>query len=212
MASYRIPRALGLSLLIHTLLIGGIGFVAAKPVNAPLSLAMVEVLLLPGGGSDQEVPTIESAQTEAAQVNSVNAEQPLIKRYRNEIDSLQASLDRLNREIFVSASEMPDDYSAWMNRWRQRVEGVGNQYAQQKDLTHLFGEVLLAVSVEANGHVHSVKVLNSSGKAALDEAAQHIARLAGPFDPLPSAVREEVDVLHITRTWRFTATGTRVTF
>ncbi len=212
MASYRIPRALGLSLLIHTLLIGGIGFVAAKPVNAPLSLAMVEVLLLPGGGSDQEVPTIESAQTEAAQVNSVNAEQPLIKRYHNEIDSLQASLDRLNREVFGSASEMPDDYSAWMNRWRQRVEGVGNQYAQQKDLTHLFGEVLLAVSVEANGHVHSVKVLNSSGKAALDEAAQHIARLAGPFDPLPSAVREEVDVLHITRTWRFTATGTRVTF
>ena len=72
--------------------------------------------------------------------------------------------------------------------------------------------MLLAVSVEANGHVHSVKVLNSSGKAALDEAAQHIARLAGPFDPLPSVVREEVDVLHITRTWRFTATGTRVTF
>jgi len=212
MASYRIPRALGLSLLIHILLIGGIGFVAAKPVNAPLSLAMVEVLLLPGGGSDQEVPTIEPVQTEAAQVNSVNADQPLIKRYHNEIDSLQASLDRLNREVFVSASEMPDDYSVWMNRWRQRVEGVGNEYAQQKDLTHLFGEVLLAVSVEANGHVHSVKVLNSSGKAALDEAAQHIARLAGPFDPLPSVVREEVDVLHITRTWRFTATGTRVTF
>ena len=212
MASYKIPRALGLSLLIHILLIGGIGFIAAKPVNAPLSLAMVEVLLLPGGDSDQEMSTIEPVQTEAAQVNSVNAEQPLIKRYHNEIDSLQASLDRLSREVFVSASEIPDDYSAWMNRWRERVEGVGNQYAQQEDLTHLHGEVLLAVSVEANGQVQSVTVLNSSGKTPLDEAAQHIARLAGPFDPLPLGVREEVDVLHITRTWRFTAAGTHVSF
>ena len=76
----------------------------------------------------------------------------------------------------------------------------------------MYGEVLLAVSVEANGHVHSVKVLNSSGETPLDQAAQQIARLAGPFEPLPMAIREEVDVLHITRTWRFTATGTRVTF
>ena len=173
---------------------------------------MVEVLLLPSGGSKQEVFETESAQTDATRINQLDAEQPLIKRYHNEIDSLQASLDRLNREVFVSASKMPDDYSAWMNRWRQRVEGVGNQYAQQEDLTHLHGEVLLAVSVEANGQVQSVTVLNSSGKTPLDEAAQHIARLAGPFDPLPLAVREEVDVLHITRTWRFTAAGTHVSF
>jgi protein TonB len=98
-----------------------------------------------------------------------------------------------------------------MDRWRQKVEAVGNQYAQQQDLTHLYGEVLLAVSVATNGHVHSVKVLNSSGKASLDEAAQQIARLAGPFEPLPMAIREEVDVLHITRTWRFTTTGAHVT-
>lgn len=173
---------------------------------------MVEVLLLPSGDSNQEVAAIESVQTEDTRINNLNAEQPLIKRYQNEIDFLQTSLDRLNREVFISASKMPDDYSAWMNRWRQRVEGVGNQYAQQEDLTHLHGQVLLAVSVDANGHVQSVTVLNSSGKAPLDEAAQHIARLAGPFDPLPLAVREEVDVLHITRTWRFTASGTRVSF
>ena len=212
MASYRIPRALGLSLFIHTLLIGGISFVVANPINTPPNLAMVEVSLLPSGDFSQKVTAAESAQTDDAQINHVATEQPLIKRYHNEIDSLQASLDRLNREVFVSASKIPDDYSAWISGWRQRIEAVGNQYAQQEDLTHLHGEVLLVVSVQANGHVHAVEVLNSSGKALLDGAAQHIARLAGPFDPLPLAVREEVDVLHITRTWRFTATGTRVSF
>jgi protein TonB len=201
-----------LSLLIHALLIGGIGFVAAKAVKAPPMLPMVEVLLLSAAGSHQNANAIERAQVESKSASHEQVEQPLIMRYHNEIDSLQASLDRLNREVFVSASKMPDDYSVWMNRWRRKVEAVGNQYAQQQDLTHLHGEVLLAVSVQTNGHVHSVKVLNSSGKAPLDQAAQHIARLAGPFEPLPEAIREDVDVLHIMRTWRFTATGTRVTF
>ena len=73
---------------------------------------MVEVLLLPSGGSKQEVFETESAQTDATRINQLDAEQPLIKRYQNEIDSLQASLDRLNREVFVSASKIPDDYSA----------------------------------------------------------------------------------------------------
>ena len=173
---------------------------------------MVEVLLLPGGDSHQDASVVEPIETRSMTTSYEQAEQPLIQHYHDEIDSLQASLDRLDREVFVSASKIPDDYSIWMDHWRQKVEAVGNQYAQQQDLTHLYGEVLLAVSVEANGHVHSVKVLNSSGETPLDQAAQHIARLAGPFEPLPMAIREEVDVLHITRTWRFTATGTRVTF
>jgi len=177
----------------------------------PTASPFVEVLLLPESGPDQKPSSIESVNTDLKTTSHMLSHEPLVKRYQDEIDSLQASLDRLDREVFVSASKIPDDYSIWMDHWRQKVEAVGNRYARQQDLTHLYGEVLLAVSVEANGHVHSVKVLNSSGKASLDQAAQQIARLAGPFEPLPMAIREEVDVLHITRTWRFTATGTRVT-
>ena len=210
-ASSRAARALGLSVLLHALLIGGIGFVAAKPALMPTASPFVEVLLLPESGPDQKPSSIESVNTDLKTTSHMLSHEPLVKRYQDEIDSLQASLDRLDREVFVSASKIPDDYSIWMDHWRQKVEAVGNRYARQQDLTHLYGEVLLAVSVEANGHVHSVKVLNSSGKASLDQAAQQIARLAGPFEPLPMAIREEVDVLHITRTWRFTATGTRVT-
>ena len=55
-------------------------------------------------------------------------------------------------------------------------------------------------------------MLNSSGTLTLDEAALHIAEIAGPFAPLPAIVRDEVDILHITRTWRFTAIGTSVAF
>ena len=137
--------------------------------------------------------------------------EPLVE-LQDEIESLQASIDRLDREVFISAVDTPNAYSEWMGRWRHKVEVMGNRYAKTQQLNQLFGEVLLAVSIKADGRIHAIKVLNSSGKPALDEAALHIAEFAGPFEPLPEIIREEVDVLHITRTWRFTAVGTSVAF
>jgi protein TonB len=37
----------------------------------------------------------------------------------------------------------------------------------------------------------------------LDDGAIRIVRMAAPYAPLPAAIRKEVDVLHIIRTWRF---------
>ena len=185
---------------------------AAKPALMPTASPFVEVLLLPESGSDQQPSSIESVNTDPEMANHKLSHEPLVKRYQDEIESLQASIDRMDREVFISAVDTPNAYSEWMGRWRRKVEATGNRYAQNRDLSHLFGEVLLAVSVKADGQVHSVKVLNSSGKPALDEAARHIAEIAGPFEPLPAMVRDEVDVLHITRTWRFTAIGTSVAF
>ena len=211
-AGSRAARALGLSILLHALFIGGIGFVAAKPALIPTASPFVEVLLLPESGPDQKPSSIESVSTDPETASHMLSHEPLVKRYQDEIESLQASIDRMDREVFISAVDTPNAYSEWMGRWRHKVEATGNRYAQNQELSQLFGEVLLAVSIKADGRIHAIKVLNSSGKPALDEAALHIAEIAGPFEPLPEIIREEVDVLHITRTWRFTAVGTSVAF
>jgi protein TonB len=39
----------------------------------------------------------------------------------------------------------------------------------------------------------------------LDEAALRIVQLASPYAPLPPDIRSQVDVLHITRTWKFSS-------
>jgi protein TonB len=48
-------------------------------------------------------------------------------------------------------------------------------------------------------------VRRGSGTPELDRAAMQIVRLAAPYSPLPDNLRERMDVLHITRTWRFSA-------
>ena len=210
--SSRSARALGLSILLHALFIAGIGFVAAKPTLMPTVLPFVEVLLLPESGPGQKPSSIESVNIDPATASHTLNHEPLVKRYQDEIASLQASIDRMDREVFISAVNTPNAYSEWLGRWRQKVEATGNRYAQKLALSQIFGEVLLAVSINADGRIHAIKVLNSSGKPSLDEAALHIAEIAGPFEPLPEIIRKEVDVLHITRTWRFTAIGTSVDF
>ncbi len=163
---------------------------------------------------DAPLASTESVSSEhlAPAVAETNAKKNLINRYHEEISTLQASLDTLEREVFISAATTPDEYSAYMARWRKHVEAVGNHHAhEQVDLARMSGEVLLAVAVQADGNVRSIRVLDSSGHVALDTAAQRIARLASPYEAFPEMLQTQADVLHITRTWRFTPAGTRVT-
>ena len=157
-------------------------------------------------------PETVSSEHLAPAVAETNAKNNLINRYHEEISTLQASLDTLEREVFISAATTPDEYSAYMARWRKHVEAVGNHHAhEQVDLAQMSGEVLLVVAVQADGNVRSIRVLDSSGHVALDTAAQRIARLASPYEAFPETLQTQADVLHITRTWRFTPAGTRVT-
>jgi protein TonB len=144
----------------------------------------------------------------AQRVEAAQQTRALVTRYRGEIESLEDASTRLARQSFVSASTRQSEYAAYMVRWREQVEDVGNHHAPEwlgrSDHT---GEVLLAVAIKPDGALHSVRVLNSSGNPTIDAMAMRIARLAAPFEVLPEEIRRHTDVLHITRTWQFLPGG-----
>jgi protein TonB len=59
------------------------------------------------------------------------------------------------------------------------------------------------VGIHQNGTVESIDVRRSSGIEEIDQAAIHIVQMAAPYSPLPDNITDRVDILHITRTWRF---------
>jgi protein TonB len=61
----------------------------------------------------------------------------------------------------------------------------------------------LLVAVKADGTIHQLKVLESSGHKILDDAAKNIVRLASPFAPFSEEMRKDAEVLEIIRTWQF---------
>lgn len=126
-------------------------------------------------------------------------------RLAAEIERRQELLAKRPRRKFISASTREYEYAAYLRAWVGKVERVGNlNYPDEARRRALSGRLVMTVAVRRDGSVESILVNRSSGLGVLDRAAQEIVRLAEPFPPLPQT-SENVDVLHITRTWQFSS-------
>ena len=108
---------------------------------------------------------------------------------------------------FVSASTKEYVYANYLRAWVDRAERVGNlNYPDEARRKRLAGTLVISVAVRRDGSVEQTRIIQSSGIPLLDSTAQRIVQLASPFPPLPETA-ENVDILHVTRTWRFLAGG-----
>ncbi|MEQ8660374.1 MAG: energy transducer TonB [Gammaproteobacteria bacterium] len=140
------------------------------------------------------LPTAAQLITRSFALASINAE-------------LQQRLDshaRRPRQKYISANTKEYRYAAYMEAWRAKVERIGNlNYPEDARERGLSGSLLLDVALAPDGAVLSITVRRSSGHPLLDDAAVRIVELAAPFAPFPPDIAAEVDVLHVTRTWKF---------
>ncbi|MFC4727713.1 energy transducer TonB [Coralloluteibacterium thermophilus] len=128
-------------------------------------------------------------------------------RLAAEIEREQELYARKPRRKFVSASTREYAYAAYLRAWVQRVERVGNlNYPDEARRRGLSGQVRVTVAVRRDGSVENIVINESSGIRLLDESVERIVRLSQPFERLPAD--EDVDILHITRTWQFLPGGT----
>lgn len=112
------------------------------------------------------------------------------------------------RRKFVAANTRKYEYASYIQAWVAKVERVGNMhYPEAVRKLKLKGELLLIVGIYQDGGVESITLKQSSGMPELDKAAMEIVRIAAPYAPLPANIAKDVDVLHITRTWRFSPQG-----
>lgn len=108
------------------------------------------------------------------------------------------------KKTYLSANTREYRYARYMQAWVAQVERVGTlNFPPQATRQRLFGELVLSVGVRFDGSIDSVRIVRPSGHEILDRAALRIVRLAAPYDPLPEQIRDETDILQITRTWQF---------
>ena len=105
---------------------------------------------------------------------------------------------------FISASTQEYRYAAYLEAWRAKVENIGNlNYPDEARKRKLSGSLLLDVALKPDGSVVEIVVRKSSGFQVLDDAAVRIVELAAPYAQFPDDIWHDVDILHITRTWKF---------
>lgn len=111
---------------------------------------------------------------------------------------------RLPRRKAITAATREYEFASYMSAWVSKVERVGNlNYPTELRRKKLHGDLILSVGIERNGTVESIEVRRSSGIPEIDQAAIRIVQMAAPYAPLPENITDRVDILHITRTWRF---------
>lgn len=157
----------------------------------------------------------EETEAEPASEPDSSPHKSLLERSRN-IASLEARLSdqrnayakrpRINR--VTSVSTMHEVGAAYVRAWQDRIERTGNlNYPEEARRRGLHGDVRMLVSINRDGSVRDMRVLQSSGHAILDDAARRIVRQASPFEPFSERMTEKQDVLEIIRTWSFQPRG-----
>lgn len=133
----------------------------------------------------------ETLQQQIAQLgteirlNQQSADQPKIK-----------FVDSVSTHKYVAAQYIKD--------WEDKVERTGNlNYPEVAAKKNFSGSLTMDVGIKADGSIYSIRINQSSGNPALDEAAKKIVRMSAPFAPIPPELQKELDVLVITRVWKF---------
>lgn len=171
--------------------------------------------------SQQPVVTTQSSSQFKAQPQEKQAqkevelpdgpEKKLLERSL-EIASLEAKLDslrqadskrpRVNRLTATSTMKASDAY--YVNSWRRRIEDNGaRNYPREAESCVDSCRLRLLVAINPNGTIHELRVLESSGRKVLDEAAIRIVRMSAPFPPFTEEMKKTTDILEIIRTWQF---------
>ena len=149
----------------------------------------------------RDIPT-ETNSTSAAQLYERSRQ---IARLRAEIQQLKQATTRTPHHTYATGINAKEyRFASYIEAWRDKVEKVGTlNYPEQAIRNNINGELLLDVAINPDGSINSVRILRSSGKAILDDAAKKIVTMAAPYPPLTKEILKDTDVLHITRVWHF---------
>jgi protein TonB len=193
-----------------------------KQVQKPVPQPIKQVKKIAPEQADVKVAkkliTQQKAEKKVVTASKPDTGQHTEKRAKLSAEMLQQQIAQLGTEIRLSPrsaeqtkikfveSVSAHKYVAaqYMKDWEDKVERTGNlnypEVATKKDFA---GTLTMDVGIKADGSIYSIRINRSSGNPALDEAAKRIVRMSAPFAPLPTELQKELDVLVITRVWKF---------
>lgn len=163
--------------------------------------------------SANEIPSAEPEPRadEKSQVSGADLADSalIIARMEAQIARQIDEYNKRPRKTFVGVKAKEVRYALYVEDWRQKVERIGNLNYPESARGRIYGSLQLTVSINSDGTLAAMDLVQSSGYKILDAAAQQIVRLAAPYAKFPPDIRKETDILVITRTWTF-ARGDRV--
>lgn len=159
---------------------------------------------LSGQGIQAQQHTDKALHQDDRQGNDERQQRALeIKRLQAQISDNIKTYNERPRKHFFSPRTSPYAFAMYEEAWRHQVEQLGNANYPEELKGKIYGKLRLTAYIRADGSLEDVEIDRSSGSAVLDRAAVRILRLSAPFSVFSSEMRQQIDVLAITRTWVF---------
>ena len=170
---------------------------SARGQGSILAQRRLEAERLPTGSEEaiERAPVVYAQPAPAAPVVGLDAAANARELHLRGKRSVNGDLLADTRESAIAA---------YLDGWKRRIERVGTlNFPNEARRRHLSGNPVLEVAIRADGSLETTVVRRSSGHRELDAAAIDIVRLAAPFDPFSTALRERYPVLRFAYEWQF---------
>ena len=134
----------------------------------------------------------------------------LEEKRRRLIELLAEIEKRINEENarpkkrYISPATREEVYALYYDQLRRRIEERGTRNFPEYQGKKLYGELVMNVTVDAEGRVLDTEVVRPSTSKTLDRRAVAIVKAAAPFGPFSTAMRRKADQLVITSRFKFT--------
>jgi protein TonB len=92
----------------------------------------------------------------------------------------------------------------YYDRLRRRIEERGTRDFPQAGGKKLYGELMMNITVDAQGRVVDAQVVRPSKSRLLDKRALAIVHAAAPFGTFSPQMRQQADQIVVTSRFRFT--------
>lgn len=159
-----------------------------------------------------QLAALQSSAELSADPSKVSQQEERQRRLIQQIAALEKDVATENarpRKRFFSPTTRESVFATYFSELRHAIEKQGTLDFPQRDGEKIFGELTLAITVDAAGRVVTTSVARSSGDALLDQHAQSIVRRAAPFGPFSAAIRATADQLVFVARFRFVHTEDR---
>ncbi len=141
---------------------------------------------------------------------SSQAEREQDERRRQLLRQLAVIEKRINDENarpkkrYVSPATQEAVYALYYDGLRRKIEDRGTRDFPEHQGKRLYGELVMNITVDAQGRVIEADVIERSSSRMLDRRAIAIVQAAAPFGMFTNAMRKEADQIVVTSRFRFT--------
>lgn len=154
-----------------------------------------------------EAWTVERGRPEQRRKQESADSQRLAIELAARIDKQAQAYASRPKKAFVGLQATQSELAVWVEAWQRKVESMGNAFYPEQARGKVRGTLVLTAAIRSDGRLDSIKIDRSSGRRLLDESARRILSLSAPFEPFDAAMSKKVDIVYITRQWRFGPEG-----